>query len=419
MIQEVTINFMAGLVFVVAGCVMVWIPNQIFRLILIASILVSFSNGCILLIRYIRGRTKGTPIFIVGSFALCLFLMQNKYLPQWIIRTGFGLYLIVYGTSCLIQLIINFLNTIDGKFSYFVIALFSYILGLYLLLTFNFNTKFLMQSFGIYTIMLGIRYVSDGLLGISPHTKYRWKRKFRISLPAILCAFVPDWTLNTINRYLDSDRSVTWVDKKTEENAVLRVMVHIGPKGFQKVGHISFVYDDIVYSYGNYDEDSIRLNGAMGDGVFFTVPYLYYLPMIMKSEKNSIFEYGIHINEEQKGLIEKEIRKLENHSYRWLSRIESENGYDRFESYQEDYPSRLHLCTGAKFYKFKSGRFKIYWALGDNCALFTDIILGKLGADVLSMRGIVSPGTYLDWLQHEYLKKNSPIISRTIHSLEI
>ena len=79
------------------------------------------------------------------------------------------------------------------------------------------------------------------------------------------------------------------------------------------------------------------------------------------------------------------------------------------------YTSRLHYRTGAKLYKVKGGKFHIYWALGDTCASFTDLVLGTLGADVLSIRGIISPGTYLDWLQKEYLKKNSPIVFRRIY----
>ena len=93
----------------------------------------------------------------------------------------------------------------------------------------------------------------------------------------------------------------------------------------------------------------------------------------------------------------------------------TEDGYDRFSEYEMDYPSRLHYRTGAKLYKVKSGKFHIYWALGDNCASFTDLVLGTLGADVLSIRGIISPGTYLDWLQKEYLKKNSPVVFRCIY----
>lgn len=65
-------------------------------------------------------------------------------------------------------------------------------------------------------------------------------------------------------------------------------MVHVGPNGIQKVGHITFSYKGIVYSYGNYDEESFRLNQTIGDGVFFTVPFEYYIPNMMSAENNSI-----------------------------------------------------------------------------------------------------------------------------------
>ncbi len=136
---------------------------------------------------------------------------------------------------------------------------------------------------------------------------------------------------------------------------------------------------------------------------------------MISAENNSIFEYGIYTTSKQNEMIEKEIEKIRQNGYRWYTKIEKEDGYDRFSEYEMDYPSRLHYRTGAKLYKVKSGKFHIYWALGDNCASFTDLVLGTLGADVLSIRGIISPGTYLDWLQKEYLKKNSPIVFRRIY----
>ena len=139
---------------------------------------------------------------------------------------------------------------------------------------------------------------------------------------------------------------------------------------------------------------------------------------MISAENNSIFEYGILTTPKQNAFIEKEIEKIRLNGYRWYTKIEKEDGYDHFSQYEMDYPSRLHYRTGAKLYKVKSGKFHIYWALGDNCASFTDLVLGTLGADVLSIRGIISPGTYLDWLQKEYLKKNSPIVSRCIYTKE-
>ena len=42
-------------------------------------------------------------------------------------------------------------------------------------------------------------------------------------------------------------------------------------------------------------------------------------------------------------------------------------------------------------------------------------LLGTLSSAKKQIRGIISPGTYLDWLQKEYLKKNSPIVFRRIY----
>ena len=95
---------------------------------------------------------------------------------------------------------------------------------------------------------------------------------------------------------------------------------------------------------------------------------------------------------------------------------EDENGksYGIYQ-YAEDYPCRLHYRTGAKFYKIKQGKFKTYWVCGDNCASFIDWILGQLGSDVLSIRGIITPGSYFEFLETEYMKKSSPVVYRKVH----
>lgn len=91
---------------------------------------------------------------------------------------------------------------------------------------------------------------------------------------------------------------------------------------------------------------------------------------------------------------------------------------EKRSKYKEDYASLLYLETNAKFYKFKSGKFKTYFVLGTNCTLFADRIVGKTGTDILKMVGIVTPGTYFDYLDHEFHKKNSMVISKTIYNEE-
>lgn len=416
--KDVASNFIVGLCFIAAGLVMFFIPNRVFSLILNTSIILLLINGVYLLIRFLQHKKKSDLLFLILSILFALFLVDHETIPQWIIRVAFGLYCYISTLASLIQLVINYINDIPDKFYHFLMIVAYGILGFNLLFVDEFETDLLLRLFGIYFILLGSRYFNDANVGVNPLLKYEWKRKIRISLPTIICAFIPDWTLTSINRYLSSGKPFALEKKDYGDDQILKVMVHVGPNGIQKVGHITFSYKGIVYSYGNYDEESFRLNQTIGDGVFFTVPFEYYIPNMMSAENNSIFEYGIQIKKEQEALIEQELEAFKNNSYRWYCKIEREYGYDRFNEYKENYPSRLHYKTGAKFYKFKSGRFKTYWALGDNCALFTDRILGKLGCDVLSMRGIISPGTYLEYLQGEYIKKNSPVVSLKIHSIE-
>lgn len=106
--------------------------------------------------------------------------------------------------------------------------------------------------------------------------------------------------LASINRYLEEGKPEDLNTYKMEDSVRLKVIVHVGPKGFQKVGHICFSYDNIVYSYGNYDSDSFRLNQTIGDGIFFTVPLEKYIPNMISAENNSIFEYGILNNAKTK-----------------------------------------------------------------------------------------------------------------------
>ena len=414
MFYDVAMNFVIGTLLIIAGAIMVWIPNRVFAWILSVSILFLLINGCVLLFRFVKQKRNKDFFFSILSFAFMFFLMNFRYLPQWILRVNFGGYCILCGTACFIQLVIDKINHLKGKFLNSIFTFIYIFFGFYLLLNPDFHTDLLMRAFGIYFVILGFRYLGDGYEGINPLTKYKWKRKVRITLPAFLCALVPDAALTSINRYLEDGKPEDLNTYEKDKIVRLKVIVHVGPKGFQKVGHICFAFDNIVYSYGNYDSDSFRLNQTIGDGTFFTVPLEKYIPNMITAENNSIFEYGIYTTPDQNEAIEKQIQKIKENGYRWYSRIEKADGYDRFNEFEMDYPSRLHYRTGAKFYKVKRGKFHIYWA--DNCASFTDLVLGTLGADVLSMRGIISPGTYLDWLQKEYLKKNSPIVFRQIYT---
>ena len=188
MFYDVAMNFVIGTILMIAGAVMVWIPNRVFTMILRASILFLFVNGATLFIRFIKNKKNKDFFFSILSIAFMFFLMNFRYIPQWILRVNFGGYCILCGTACFIQLVIDKINHLKGKFFNFVFTIIYILFGFYLLLNPDFHTNLLMQAFGIYFMILGSRYLSDGCEGINPLMKYKWKRKVRITLPAFLCA---------------------------------------------------------------------------------------------------------------------------------------------------------------------------------------------------------------------------------------
>ena len=59
---------------------------------------------------------------------------------------------------------------------------------------------------------------------------------------------------------------------------------------------------------------------------------------------------------------------------------------------------------------------KTYFVLGTNCGTLVDKILRSSGIDVLNPNGIITPGTYYDFLEREYMKKGSRVVSKKIYN---
>ncbi len=391
-------------------------PAASFHLVLRFVVLALSVYGLFLLFLYFfRGCSSWSELLVallVLGFAWLL--NYNNALPEWIVRTSFGWYCIGIGLVMAIQLWIHRRNQVKiGWGSFLLMGIYAG-LGIILLWTTIVDTQNLMRLFGAYFILLAGRMVFSTFQKYS--STYRWRRGVYISLPTLLAAFLPDVVWRNLNNRIRTGKEYQLETVKRNTPAKLRVMVHIGPEGFQKIGHFTFSWKGMVYSYGNYDTKSGHLFGTLGDGVYFTVPADVYRPNLMKYEHNTLFEYTIQTTPEQDARIEEQLRELRHRSIRWYCELEKKAISHELGDLEKDYPSRLHYRTGAKFYKLKNGAFKTYWAAGDNCVLFSDMILGSVGADVLSLRGIITPGTYFDYLESEYSKANSPIVERRVYS---
>ncbi len=402
-------EFGYGLIYLLCGIFMIGWPLRLLRMMDTCLAFIFFVNGTRKLLKAGKNHKVMDIGFGLLSIGFAVFIFNDQHFSNEIIRMGTAVYMLMYCVSCLVQYLID----LDTKEGHALIDLgngvFSLFIGFYLIIHPHFDVNVLIILYGIYCMGLAGRSFLDGWTGIKKD--YHWQRKHYLMLPAIVLAFLPGQRVQRLQKQTETEM----MDQKTNEKTFLKVMVQVGPQGLQKVGHIAFAYKDCVYSYGNYDAESSKLNGTMGDGVFFMLPFDAYLDQMLHMEKNSVFEYGISISKKQARWIEQEIKKLKERSKRWFCAIERENGFSHAQDYMNDYPSRLRNATQVQFYKIWKGKFKTYWALGDNCAQFTNIVFSKLGSAILNSRGVVSPGAYFVWLEHEFKKAKSPIVYRKIH----
>lgn len=419
--RNLVFNLLIAFALIVLGAVSIWAKTRLISVVMVALGIALMISGFVELIRFFipgihhhHGDYNGLFRSLL-SIVASVILIWYQGVPQWLMVVLFGGYMLVYATACLMQWWLYRLDHVKGRLLLFFTALVLYVVGGIFLLSPSLTMDDMLILFGIYFILLGITYLRDSFESLSSKTKNKVKRKIRITLPAIVCAVIPAKTLNDINAYLKDNEDYEYDDHSQEETPDLEVYVHVTDNGFGLLGHMDIGFEGTLISYGNYDVESYKLNSVIGDGVFFLSPIASTIENYLSVEKNNLFVYGLKLNEQQKDEIRQTINQIVAKGYRWHTKIERENGFDHPQDYQEDYPSRLVYKTGAKFYKFRSGRFKTYFALGSNCVLLADSIIGRLGTDVLSMRGIITPGTYLDYLDKEYHKKGSMVVTRRFY----
>ncbi len=419
--KNLVFYFLISLGLFVAGVLSLWAKSSLLSLVMLVLGIALLISGLIQTVRFFLPKVHhqgdfNTLLRALLSIGGSIFLIWYQGVPQWLMVVVFGGYMLVYATACLVQWWLYRRDRVKGRLMLFLTALVLYVVGGIFLLSPSLTMDDMLILLGIYFILLGVTYFRDGFDSLSSNTRNRMTRKIRITLPAIVCALIPAKTLNDINAYLKENDEVFEEDDHSEvQEPDLEVYVHVTNSGFGLLGHVDIGFEGSILSYGNYDTESYRLNSVIGDGVFFLSPIEQTIENYLSVEKNNLFVYGLRLNEEQKAQIRRSINRIVAQGVRWHTRIERENGFDHPQDYQDDYPSRLVYRTGARFYKFQSGRFKTYFALGSNCVLLADSILGRLGTDVLSMRGLITPGTYLDYLDKEYHKKGSMVVTRQFY----
>ncbi|MGL4606786.1 MAG: HdeD family acid-resistance protein [Eubacteriaceae bacterium] len=277
--------------------------------------------------------------------------------------------------------------------------------------------------FGFYLIFFSLNIFGDAfktLMHANEHAQ-KAKRHIRIALPAVIAAFLPIKMLNQFNEIVKEDPNEALLFSKDNSNKKpdLEVYIHTSEGLIPGIGHVDISFEDVVYSYGNYDDSTWKLGGFFADGVLVEMDPEKHIKEALVVEKKILMVYGLVISEEQKKGVEDKLNELKESMVPWESKAEQcEKGEipGKPEDFK-DVSSSVYNDTKARFFKFKKGSpFKTYYVVGTNCVKLADTIVGKSGIDLLRVNGIITPGTYLYYLDSLYERGDSIVVSRKLYS---
>lgn len=415
-------------IFIISGISLMLNPSVALTVINTVSIWLLIAMVASYVLAFVFGGKQ--PKFLRMGSSYTIFAALIIFAPRIFaasLSTFFGFFAALNGFVSFITFLLYRKDRVAGWLSSFFSAILSCVFA-YLIFA-NPLGSFLpiTKLAGLYLVLYGMTILgdfSDDFLS-TDYANKKIKPRIYIQLPVFLSAFIPRNVLKHINNSLSADnisdneeeielQDADFVDK---QDPILEVYVHIANDVIGKFGHVDICYDDVVYSYGCHDERSSVLMGFFSHGVLMECEKQPYLEYSIDKQSKTLIGFGVKLTRDQRTEFEKRLSDIKKDSYIWLPDAESavEQGLSGEEF--KDYASDLWRVANAVFYKFKSGAFKSYFALGTNCVLLAHKLVSGTNNAILSVNGFVTPGAYYNYLNRLYNRKNSHVVSKTIYKI--
>ena len=403
-----------AIIFIGVGITLTVLPTtsaNIFHFVV--SILISFLGIISLIFNIIKTKKNINIVISLSTFLIGLFFFSKPNTFLSLFPIIFGFYMLINGIIKLLIYIIYKEQKLKGYHPTLLNSLTDFGFSFIMMFNPSANIKMLTIILGLYLILFGLTYFYDLLRDLFPNNFSSNKRRIRITLPIFISALIPYSVYTKINNILDKYVTPVNIDKKKSSgNVDLEIFIHVKNTAVGSIGHADLCFENKVYSYACYDDDSKRLFQTLGDGTFIIInSKTKYLKFCTSHSKKTIFAFGISLTDRQKENVKKELEKIKEHSYRWHSKQELNNSIE-----YNDYASILYRYTKATYYKFTKGKWKKYFLFSSNCVKLVDKVLGASGSDILKVSGIITPGAYYNYLNKEFKRQNSNVISKEIYT---
>ncbi|MGL5755782.1 MAG: HdeD family acid-resistance protein [Paraclostridium sp.] len=357
---------------------------------------------------------------IVGIFYMifAIFINFNPiFLGISIVRI-IGIYAFLNFIARFIAATVLFKNKVKGWIRGIIVSFLSLIFSIILIFHPQEYMYIVAKIAGIYIILYSFTLFADFLKEISYEDILpdKFKRKIRIGLPILYAAFIPQHLLEKINESIKINPNKNiFVEKKDSDikdiaYSTVDIFIHLAPNCANGFGHIDISFENITYSYGTYDSSSNRLFTLISDGVLVEADTSKYIEFLTTQCNRSLIGFTLALNTAQHKAIKTTIEKMKSNCFEWKCDIQN-NPNKRYT----DETNLMYLATKCTFYKFKQGYFKTYFTLTSNCVRLADTIVGSAGLDLIAVNGIITPGTYYNYLDGLFKRKNTIVIKKKVY----
>ncbi|WP_247945042.1 DUF308 domain-containing protein [Streptococcus oralis] len=412
-----------GFLFVLLGLILMvtgtWLPVKVIRLVLFLAWIATVLDLVLRIFKKSQS-TDTLGVALVKLLVLGYLLGSNLAtdVPIYILALVIGVYQIFHASINLVTYVLYRKNNIRPRFRLLLDGLVLVFLGGTSLLSSTGNSVFQLFVLGAYFFLYGVSNIRDGFLFEEEIGKNHLKRRIRISLPIVLAALIPARTLAKINKFMqenaDEREDIHLGMVKSGKTAELEIFVHTAETSlFSAIGHVDICYQGRVISYGNYDPSSETLFGMVGDGVLYFCDRDKYIDLCKRESQKTLFGYGIDLTPEMEKAVQKKLAELKQLTIPWEPSADKIMTGDGKEDYT--YAYKIRHETDGELYKFIKSKFKSYFVLSTNCVLLADTIVGQAGTDILSPKGFIAPGTYQAYLNREFEKPNSIVVSKHVY----
>ena len=397
-----SISLIIGIIVFVVGILLFAFNESFYKGTIKLLLILLLINGIVQFAYSIRKRNnKSNLIKCIINLLIALILYMIPAIPQSIFPLLIGLYLVLYAIIKIFIFVLYKKDNVSNGYKELIEALFLLYLSYVIALNPLENLAIILYATAIYFLFLGLSFIIDSIFTFIP---IKIKKKNKVSLPLLFQLFIPYTYLLNISKNEEKENIIVSNESKNIKSN-LEILVHVSNDGYGKVGHLDFIYKDKVYSYGNYDYKSRKFFETIGDGVLFIANKKEYIKLCIDYGKKILFGFGLNVDDKQMNIIENNIKKIMENCYEW-----------NIDKKKKDYSYYIYMKAKAKFYKFKKTKFKSYFICNSSCCEIVNEVAKNTDINILKMRGILSPGSYYDRLNREYVNKSDLILYRNIYT---